>query len=142
MLLETITIEFPMVENEDGILRTLGVTDTTKVVDQNIKMVLLTSPGEWLGNSSFGVGLRKYLFENPYFIESGNADSGLLPLRQNILTQLSTFIPYITVQDLQISNAENFLSVKLKYFINDTSLASEFVLEINNTVNYQTLNQF
>ena len=34
------------------------------MVKQNFKMIMLTSPGERMMNPSFGVGLRRYLFEN------------------------------------------------------------------------------
>ena len=34
-----------------------------EVMKQNIKMVVLTSPGERMMQPDFGVGLRNYLFE-------------------------------------------------------------------------------
>ena len=36
-----------------------NIKDTIK---QNVKMVVLTSPGERVMDPSFGVGIRKYLF--------------------------------------------------------------------------------
>ena len=63
---------FPLEINaETGNYVEYGMTDLTKVVDQNLKMVLLTSPGEKLMNVNFGVGLRKYLFENNSSIQNG-----------------------------------------------------------------------
>jgi hypothetical protein len=69
--------------NEDtGRYEIYGVSDLTSVVDQNIKMTLLTSPGERVFDSNFGVGLKRYLFENDTTIKRGGGN--LPPLRENI----------------------------------------------------------
>ena len=133
---QTIAPMFPLTENvEQGLYEVFGIKDTTRVVDQNIKMVLLTNKGEWIGKPFFGVGLTSYLFENPYDVVNGrNYENGkvVLPLRENILTQLEAFIPYITVSDLQINFGGDgrLLNVRIKYFINDSELASEVNLEL------------
>ena len=123
--------EFPLRINEDtGNYETYGVSDLTKVVDQNIKMTLLTVPGERMMDQDFGVGLRKYLFENDTSIARGAGN--LPPLRENILSQLSTYVPYITIRDLEInfSGDTNLMSIKIKYFVNDSGTASVFDLTI------------
>ena len=123
----SITATFPL-EEINGKYRIIDIRDSTKAVDQNIKMVLLTNPGERLGIPEFGVGLSKYLFEYPQAIENGadyrvyrntyrdmdfidplNLDSHLNledrtlpPLKDNILNQLALYLPYITVLDVQI----------------------------------------
>lgn len=51
------------IDEERGKYKEYAMTDLTKVVDQNIKMVLLTSPGERIMNPNFGVGMRKYLLK-------------------------------------------------------------------------------
>lgn len=131
MSTNTITPLFPIKENEDGKYEVYGITDLTKVVDQNLKMLLLTRPGEWIGRPAFGVGLHNYLFENQYTIELGTNERPAL--RDNILSQVSAYIEYITIQDLQISSSENTLSIRLKYFINDSGAASTLDLTINET---------
>mgnify|MGYP000439218146 FL=1 len=35
-----------------------------ELVQQNLKMILLTAPGERIMEPEFGVGLRNYLFQN------------------------------------------------------------------------------
>jgi phage baseplate assembly protein W len=122
---------FPLRINEDtGNYETYGISDLTKVVDQNIKMTLLTIPGERMMDENFGVGLSKYLFENDISIARGAGN--LPPLRENILSQLSTYVPYITIQDLEInfSGNTNLMSIKIKYFVNDSGTASTFDLTI------------
>lgn len=125
----TITPVFPLRENDEGKFEVYDVSDTTKVVDQNIKMVLLTRKGEWIGRQDFGVGLHNYLFENPYDIENGTNQP---PLRAHILNQLATNIPYITIEELKISvgQMENSLNVKIQYYINDSGAASTFDLTL------------
>tara|TARA_R100001510_G_C7649750_1_gene207209 strand:- start:1441 stop:1875 length:435 start_codon:yes stop_codon:yes gene_type:complete len=136
MPVKKIAPAFPLEINEEtGNYREYGITDLTKVVDQNLKMVLLTSPGEKLMNQNFGVGLRRYLFENDSAIKSGiqyNNGKSLLPLRQNIISQISTFLPYIEIQELEIGGSiyDNMLIVKIKYFIQETQSSSTFELTV------------
>jgi phage baseplate assembly protein W len=127
---------FPLRINEDtGNYETYGISDLTKVVDQNIKMTLLTIPGERMMDENFGVGLSKYLFENDVTIARG--DGGLPPLRENILSQLSTYVPYITIQDLDInfSGNTNLMNIKIKYFVNESGTSSVFDLTIGEVSN-------
>ena len=134
----TIAPSFPLRINEDtGNYETYGISDLTKVVDQNIKMTLLTVPGERMMDQNFGVGLSRYLFENDTTIKRGA--SNLPPLRENILSQLSTYVSYITIQDLQIDlvGDSNLMNIKIKYFVNDSNTASLFDLtigEVNNSL--------
>jgi phage baseplate assembly protein W len=128
----TIAPSFPLRINEDtGNYETYGISDLTKVVDQNIKMTLLTVPGERTFNQDFGVGLSKYLFENDISIARGAGN--LPPLRENILSQLSTYVSYITIRDLEINFSEdrNLMNIKIKYFVNESGTSSVFDLTIN-----------
>ena len=47
-------------DKQDGYALNKTELDSIK---QNVKMVVLTSPGERVMDPSFGVGIRKYLFE-------------------------------------------------------------------------------
>jgi len=127
-----ITPQIPLeIDPTTGAYVHLGMSDLTKVVDQNIKMVLLTNPGERLFNQNFGVGLRRYLFENALTIDRGS--EGLLPLRENIISQFATYLPYITTEDLQInvSPGNNFMNIKIKYYVNESDTSSVFDLTID-----------
>ena len=124
--------QFPLQINEEtGAYTELALTDLTKVVDQNLKMVLLTSPGERVMLPKFGVGMRRYLFEQETTINRG-ADS-LPPLRENIKTQIATYLPYITIRQLQLnaSKADNVLSVKIKYSVNNRRTSGVFNLTVS-----------
>ena len=58
-----LAVKFPLeIDDETGSLLVYSMSELQSVVEQNIKMVLLTNPGEKLFNNDFGVGLRRYLF--------------------------------------------------------------------------------
>lgn len=120
------------IDEDTGAYETYSITDLTKVTDQNIKMVLLTNPGERLTIPDFGVGLYKYLFELQTEIERGTSD--LPPIRENILSQISTYLPYIRVTALDLSfNNANQMGIKISYYVKDSNLASLFELTLSET---------
>lgn len=66
-----------------------------QVAIQNVRMVLYTEPGERVGDLDFGVGLRRYLFEQ-------NILSTHEQLKLRIRNQLSKYLPYINIINLDI----------------------------------------
>ena len=128
--------QFPLQINEEtGAYSEYPLADLTKVIDQNLKMVLLTSPGERIMIPNFGVGMRNYLFENETTIDRGFGS--LPPLRENILSQVRTYVPYITIEELEIggSQLDNVLNVKIRYSVDNSGTSAVFnltVSEVNN----------
>ena len=87
------------------------------LVKQNFKMLLLTIPGERMMMPSFGVGLKRYLFE---LNTIGNSNI----IEAEIRTQVRRYLPFINLEiiDIQSSNTDptisnNFLSVSIRYRI-------------------------
>lgn len=130
MPVNTITPAFPLEHTEQGKYKAYNSEEIIRVVDQNIKMVLLTKKGERLGRPNFGVGLHSYLFENASQISLGINQP---VLRESILSQLSSFIPYISVTNLIINYgvSANSLSIKIDYTIKDGQIASVFNLTLS-----------
>lgn len=88
------------------------------VVQQNIKMVVFTSPGERLMDLNFGVGIRNYLFEPLTEITKTN-------IRERILKQINTYLPFVTVKTLGVySNEEetNVVRIKMEYVFPSSDL--------------------
>ena len=87
-----------------------------QVARQNLKMIVLTNPGERVMIPGFGVGLRTYIFEN--------ASSSLFEtIRQRIRQQVSIYAPYISIRSIQFSQEKtDFNFVEL-----DPSSESNFV---------------
>ena len=64
------------------------------VIQQNFKMLLMTTPGERVMIPNFGVGVRNMLFENsPKVVEL---------LNTRIKQQIKRYLPYVVIQALEI----------------------------------------
>jgi phage baseplate assembly protein W len=90
-----------------------SLTKTAKQeIEQNVKILMLTSPGEKVFDSDFGVGIRQYLFEN-YNWETEQK------LKSRIVDQFSKYINNVKIIDIIIKFDEgsNTLYVNFEYFI-------------------------
>jgi phage baseplate assembly protein W len=72
-----------------------ALTTIKDVALQNLKMILYTEPGERVWDINFGVGLKKYLFEQSTSTTFSN-------LEKRIVQQVSTYAPYINIIRLSI----------------------------------------
>ena len=132
MPVNTLAVKFPLEINEStGSFTVYSMSELTEVVNQNIRMVLLTNQGERVFDSEFGAGLQRYLFLNERDIVNGiPGDSKYPPINTLIINQLQTYMPYITVENIQLSVKDELLSLSFKYFVNGSSIASEFELTV------------
>jgi len=87
------------------------------VVLQNLKMVVLTAPGERIMDPEFGVGIRNFLFEQ-------NSAATYSRIKTKIAHQAETYLPYVDILDVEFlfegENkilASNSLLIKIKFFI-------------------------
>ena len=62
---------------------------------QNLKMIVLTSPGERIMEPEFGVGLRNFLFENL-------DERTYSQIRANIIKQTNKYMPFIAIDNIHI----------------------------------------
>ena len=65
------------------------IKDARNAIKQNLKTIILTSPGERIWFPNFGVGVKRYLFEQ---LTEGN----IYQIKQSIEDQVRTYAPYIT----------------------------------------------
>lgn len=75
------------------------ITDPKEQVKQNFRILLLTAPGERLTDSSFGVGLKNYLFELAN-------EQTYSKVRSRIKEQAAQYMPYISITDLRVGLAQ------------------------------------
>ena len=101
------------VDTEDGITLIKNYDD---LVTQNLKMLILTAPGERMMDPEFGVGARNYLFEQMTQATFENFKSKLLEQQQR-------YLPYLTIQNVEFVSSltnpnmnENLLGIKITYF--------------------------
>jgi len=95
-----IPFDWPMILTKDSVAE----------IKQNLKNVILTDPGEWIGNQIFGVGLKRYLFDSP---------SSFGTLQGRIRQQVGYWLPFIDILDVTMTpDAEKQrMGVKIEYFI-------------------------
>jgi hypothetical protein len=90
---------------------------------QNIKMIMLTEPGEKLTDITFGCGLKRFLFE-----AMGSFD--LDGLKGRIISQMGEYAPYIKVHDVLVNADEQEVQIQLKYTILPTNTIAEDMFEV------------
>jgi phage baseplate assembly protein W len=100
------------------------------VINQNLKMILLTSPGERIMDPNFGVGMKRYLFEQ-------NDSSTYSRIKAKIKRQVSQYMGYIKIEDVLFhseSNNDNItangLLVTVKFSVNGSGAVSALVVNI------------
>jgi|TARA_R110000751_G_scaffold92052_3_gene180340 phage baseplate assembly protein W len=106
----------------------------TKTIPQNIKQnfknLLLTTPGERVMIPDFGVGLRRFLFENNSFELQDK-------ISERIDNQVSLYMPFVAVNQVQFfdqanslkSNFGNLLSLRIIYSIPGMSISDTLVVD-------------
>jgi phage baseplate assembly protein W len=110
-----LTPRLPLVVDEiDGIKL---IKEYKTLVQQNLKNLLLTIPGERVMDADFGVGLKRFLFEMDNVLLKGR-------IRGRISSQVKKYLPYIRINEISFTsfadNEEldtNFLSVRIEYEI-------------------------
>ena len=103
-----------------------SIDDFKKIVEYNLKSTLLTCPGELISDPSFGVCIRKAIFEMPSSAIIGTLNS-------RIRNQVSQYLPYITIINLQLGIDEvNYrLTVRIDYRISNSLVVETFDLTID-----------
>ena len=100
------------------------------MAEQNLKMVILTSPGERVMIPEFGVGIRDYLFEPN---NSQTRDT----IRDSIRVQVGKYLPYIRLMSLELFSPQMSLQegtdntaliIKIKYSIPAANVISELTI--------------
>ena len=96
----------------------------TTLVRQNMKMLILTNPGERVMEPDYGVGIREVLFEN---FES----DVFARIDNKIREQVSRYMPAVKIIKVQFAGSNpdtNTLSLYLEYSI--PQIAASDLLEI------------
>tara|TARA_R110002074_G_scaffold105109_1_gene226975 strand:- start:97 stop:480 length:384 start_codon:yes stop_codon:yes gene_type:complete len=86
--------------------------DIVQVTRFHIKNIVLTNPGEKISDPEFGVGIRRYLFEN---MTNGTIST----IRSRVLSQISRYASHVDILSIDIAGFEedNSLTFKLSYYI-------------------------
>ena len=108
-----------MFDSGDGftMLKTIKAT-----VKQNLKMLLLTNPGERVMVPDYGVGLKRYLFEHYASVTEDE-------VRTRITNQVEKYLPLVTIREIFVTSTSDGrgLAVRLTYSIQE--LGTQDLLE-------------
>jgi hypothetical protein len=99
--------------------------DMEAVATQNLKMIVLTSPGERVMDSNFGVGIRSYLFEQATpFLEK--------QIKERVSSQVTTYLPFVKLLkiDIRMDPDNGFLALKINYMVPGSSKVSEMTIPV------------
>ena len=110
------------------------------VIQQNLKMVILTSPGERVMIPEFGVGIRNFLFEP-------NNNDTRERIRNRIQVQVEKYLPYIELVSLELykpqssmvgETDDNGLVIRIKYSIQAANVVSDLTIDAGSGVSTST----
>lgn len=103
----------------------VNITTLKESIKQNFKMLLLTSPGEYVFNRRFGVGLRRYLFENAM---NSNFETDI---SSKIHQQVNEFMPFLSINDIKIIKTpeNNAAKVSILYSVPSISLRDNLTFD-------------
>jgi len=90
-----------------------------KLVKQNLKMLLLTAPGERIMEPDFGVGLKNYLFQNFH-------DGTISEIDAKIKQQIVKYLPVVVIQNIsyrQSPTNPNRIDISLQFKIPDIGVS-------------------
>lgn len=94
---------------------------------QNLKMLVLTNPGERIMNPDFGVGISRYIFEQEGFFQTS-------AIKNKILSQVERYLSYIKITNIDImerADLSNTYQVTIEYFIPTISDSETLVLNLS-----------
>jgi|10_taG_2_1085330.scaffolds.fasta_scaffold152649_2 phage baseplate assembly protein W len=103
-----------------------------EMVQQNLKNLILTSPGERIMDSKFGVGLYNFLFEQ----DTVEVRHSIL---ESITNQVSRYMPFLEINGVQIypegdsydEFQSNFLGVIIEYTIPSLGVSEELEIIVS-----------
>ena len=117
------TVKFPLeFSNESNGFEVINEEKLKELVFFNLKNIILTNPGERLFNPLFGVGIKRFLFEQ------GTARQDEIEFR--IRNQIKLFANYVIVKDLQINMENNSMQIILKFEIKKPKISDVLILDI------------
>jgi len=107
----TLGVKLPITRND--VHGYTMIDDFSTLIKQNLKMLVLTNPGERVMIPDFGVGISRYLFEN--FSSSIYSE-----IETEIRNQVEKYLPVVTIRKIRFDDREqdrNTLGVAIVYSI-------------------------
>lgn len=107
-------------------------TNFAQLATQNLKMLLLTNPGERIMNPQFGVGLQRFFFE-------ANDTSTYNQISERIISQVGIYLKFVRVDNITYNYVEDnpdlyphVVSITLQYTIIPLQISTSVLIPVNN----------
>ena len=101
------------------------------MIMQNLKMVVLTVPGERSMDPEFGVGLKMFLFEP-------NTARTYADIKSRIVSQVNSYLSYLTINDITFTSdvtgynniQPNYVKIKIDFSIKPLNVDESLEIEV------------
>tara|TARA_R110000765_G_scaffold314119_1_gene407001 strand:+ start:40 stop:405 length:366 start_codon:yes stop_codon:yes gene_type:complete len=104
----------------------INIDEVRGMVKQNVKNLLLTTPGERVMLPLFGAGLKRYLFEN---VDSASIESEIIA---GISYQFERYLSSVKLLDVAVRQEDNFLLVKVFYSLREFNIQDFLQIRLEN----------
>ena len=115
--------KFPIEADSSGIIYGTSYLDSVR---QQVRFIILTNPGERVNRPKYGVGIKKYIFEN---ILNINNTELKYDLYQKIKRQFDLYLTNVTISSLDVKQEENTVFVKINFLVNEV-IEDNLIIEI------------
>lgn len=124
-----LTPKMPLVKDENGPGGFAMIDNYHGLVQQNLRNLLMTNPGERIANLQFGVGIKKFLFEQ-------NTVSTKSEIKAKINQQVNKYMPFVSIESVDFSpdeeGFENYVEISIRYFLIPLSQEGTMNLTVEN----------
>jgi phage baseplate assembly protein W len=122
-----LSIRLPLTTSQSGGFESFDNSEVTDAIKQNIRMLLLTRPGERLYDAQLGVGLDNFLFEM--------ADENLVArVKTRIKDQFQTYLPYVIIMSLEVTLSPDSNSMGVSFVFSVDRLIAQETFDITVTI--------
>lgn len=119
------TISFPKMFNKNKYTLSISLSEYIKSINESLTSLIMTNPGELLGDPAYGCGLRQKLFDIKY-------NENINELKSILVQSIKKYIPSIYVDNSYIkiysSPNNNNYKITIKYIIKQYNENGEYEL--------------
>ena len=102
--MSSLAVKLPLTRNViDGFTM---IKDFKTLVEQNLKMLILTDPGERVMDPNYGVGARRFLFSN-------FSTDVFVKIEKKIIKQAEIYLPMITITRVEFDKRPENIDANL-----------------------------
>ena len=104
-----------------------NVAGLKQLVFFHLKNLLFTNPGEKISDPEYGVGVRRYLFEDL-------TDERLNNISSDITDAIEGYLSYLELQSVTVvPSGENSINIAVRYSIQSTNFSDVLVFSVSDT---------